>query len=623
MSSDIDFGAIMPDVAKALWGEPNAAKSRKGEWRWGRNGARSVDIEHGRWFDHETKEGGGVLDLLKREKGFANGEAIGWLRDQGIDVGEKPAKRKIVATYDYVDEDGKLIFQVCRYEPKDFRQRRPDPDRPGDWIWSIKGIKPVPFRLPELLKAVALKKPIFIVEGEKDVLTLDEHGLIATCNAGGAGKWSAGFAEYFAQADVVIIPDNDKPGKEHAEDIARSLIGKAARIRVLALPGLADKEDITDWLRKNGGTIEAFDELVATAPEWKPAEEKHASGLIPLTIKEWLARDLPEADNLLGEVFATHIRILAPGPTGVGKTLFYMSIALALSEGRDFLHWRSHRPARVLNVEGEISQRLLKRRLGDAVRRAGGCQPDGFHLLSLQDLDDPQPLNTPEGQAQIEHFIDARMGGECDFIFFDSCMALLDGVLKDEEPWLLTLPWARKLTKLNIGQCWLHHTGHDENRSYGTKIREWQMDSVMFLEKVKAIPPDLVFKLRFDKARERSPENMADFDQVSIHLRDDQWTVNRLTGTAAAEQGRKKDNASPKAREFLKALIKTLASDAGIRRGDRRVVHQDPWKAECIRLKIIDPAKTKKQQDALFYKYRRELVIGNLIACEGEYAWPI
>src|SRR5581483_4798201 len=107
--------------------------------------------------------------------------------------------------------------------------------------------KIVPYRAPELIEAIAAEYPIFIVEGEQKVDALAKWNVRATCNAQGAGKWTAEHAEYLRDADAVIIPDNDSAGRKHAEHIARSLIGIAARVRVLELPGLKVKGDIIDW----------------------------------------------------------------------------------------------------------------------------------------------------------------------------------------------------------------------------------------------------------------------------------------------------------------------------------------------------------------------------------------
>src|SRR3712207_6247667 len=105
-----DIARHMGAVARHLWGDPNPRLSRGKELRWGNQGSRSVDLEEGVWYDHEADDGGGVLDLIKRETGAANGAAFDWLRSElGIEIGEPPSKREIVATYSYCDEDGGLL----------------------------------------------------------------------------------------------------------------------------------------------------------------------------------------------------------------------------------------------------------------------------------------------------------------------------------------------------------------------------------------------------------------------------------------------------------------------------------------------------------------------------------
>ncbi len=92
----------------------------------------------------------------------------------------------IVATYDYTDEAGKLIFQVCRFDPKTFRQRQPNGS--GKWLWKVSGLRVVPYRLPGVIAAIAAKRIVWIAEGEKDCDALAKLGLTASCNAGGASE---------------------------------------------------------------------------------------------------------------------------------------------------------------------------------------------------------------------------------------------------------------------------------------------------------------------------------------------------------------------------------------------------------------------------------------------------
>jgi 5S rRNA maturation endonuclease (ribonuclease M5) len=162
-------------------------------------------------------------------------------------------KPKIVATYDYADEKGKLLFQVVRFEPKDFRQRAPEKNAPDGWTWKTAGIRRVLFHLPQLisnLKADA-QTPVFICEGEKDVLALERENCLATCNAGGAGKWLADYNVALLPAKrIIIIADKDEPGRKHARTVAAALAGDGRTVTVIEVPGDGNK-DAADFLKNN------------------------------------------------------------------------------------------------------------------------------------------------------------------------------------------------------------------------------------------------------------------------------------------------------------------------------------------------------------------------------------
>ncbi len=222
-----DFSRHMAAVATRLLGDPNKALSSPKEWRYGTHGSLSVNLERGTWYDHEQGKGGGVIDLICRETGRPNGVAIEWLRAEGFDI-EEPRQhtgRRIVVTYPYRDEHGNLLFEVCRFEPKDFRQRAPD--GAGGWRWSLKGVRRVLYRLPELV-AAAPDVTVFLTEGEKDADRLASLGLIATTCPGGANKWRSEYTETLSGRKVVILPDNDPAGAEHAETAKARLTGTAS-----------------------------------------------------------------------------------------------------------------------------------------------------------------------------------------------------------------------------------------------------------------------------------------------------------------------------------------------------------------------------------------------------------
>ena len=268
-----DLTRYAEPVLLALRGEPNPHLSTPGkELRYGSRGSLAVDLEKATVYDHEAAEGWGLLDFIRLETGEHN--PLAWMEAQGI---KEPAndhqappkvRRQLVATYDYRDAAGELVYQVVRYEPKDFRQRRPDPGQPSGWSWSIKGVTPLPYRLPELVAKP--DAPVFVVEGEKDADNLAALGFLATCNSGGAKKWPDSLGDYFRGRRVVILPDNDQAGHDHANAIAAKLHrAGAAGVKVLELPNLPPKGDVSDWLAA-GGTREALRELAAAAPVWEP-----------------------------------------------------------------------------------------------------------------------------------------------------------------------------------------------------------------------------------------------------------------------------------------------------------------------------------------------------------------
>jgi DNA primase len=189
--------------------------------------------------------------LLHCHAGCGQREVIEALKARGL-WQERPVKprRKITTTYDYTDEAGDLLYQVVRTEPKGFFQRRPDGE--GGWI-NKKSKRQVLFHLREVIEAPI----VFVVEGEKDAETLRSQGFVATTNAGGAeAPWLPGFTHALAGREVIVIPDNDKPGRDRAARIARALVGRVMRLVILELEGA---KDVTEWFDKGHGELELIE----------------------------------------------------------------------------------------------------------------------------------------------------------------------------------------------------------------------------------------------------------------------------------------------------------------------------------------------------------------------------
>ena len=220
-----------------------------------------------------------------------------------------PEPSKIVATYAYVDEDGRVLFEVVRFSPKGFRQRRPDGR--GGWIWKLGDTRRVLYRLPDVLDAVGTGRRVYIVEGEKDADALARAGVVATTNPGGAGKWRKEYAEMLRGVDVVVVADRDEPGRTHAGQVAATLTGVAAAVRIVE-PVVG--KDVSDHLAA-GRTV---DELCAIDDE----SERDGAGVTsrPFTpVALDLTRPL-EAPRLLHRfVYAGRLTVLQGEPAS-GKT---------------------------------------------------------------------------------------------------------------------------------------------------------------------------------------------------------------------------------------------------------------------------------------------------------------
>lgn len=322
-----------------------------------------------------------------------------------IDEDLQPRRRAppgpIVAEYDYLDESGALQFQVTRHDPKDFRQRRPDGR--GGWIAGTKDLAMLPYRLPELQEALAEHKPVFIVEGEKDVDNAwGKLGIAATCNPRGAGKWEAcGIDGYFDGANVIIIADNDPPsinkktgdplkhadgrlryaGYDHAYDVGRHLDEHATSVRLLDLKeywkDCPEKGDLSDWIAA-GGTAEKLWEIAAKAPAWSPELRTRIITQLPLPIPFNTPFDPPLDGGKIpprpwivpGLLHRGHVSLMV-APPGSGKSLLTLQLGMLCAAGATgdpwptpvWSGWRPRGRHRVLIINSEEDNDEMKRRL--------------------------------------------------------------------------------------------------------------------------------------------------------------------------------------------------------------------------------------------------------------------
>jgi RecA-family ATPase len=316
----------------------------------------------------------------------------------------------VVTRYDYRDENGVLLYQVQRHQPKSFSQRKPNSN--GGWVYQLGDVRRVPYRLPELLKQP--DATIFLCEGEKDADRVVDLDHCATTVAG--GKWTADCVQALAGRDVLILEDNDEAGRKKALAAAQALHGTAATIRIIQLPNLPNKGDVSDWLDADRRNAERLVDVCFDAPLWTPAAEvstiDEAStaktpemlvasqaprakdddpSLPPLCFLElatWQHAPVPERAWVVRDRIPLGNVALLSGEGAVGKTILSLHLAVATVLGRDWACAMPELgPALVVACEDDADE--LHRRLDAIVRHYGVTFADlgDLHVASLAGRD--------------------------------------------------------------------------------------------------------------------------------------------------------------------------------------------------------------------------------------------
>jgi len=407
----------------------------------------------------------------------------------------KEVRKQIVATYDYCDEEGKLQYQTVRLSPKGFYQRRPDGH--SGWINDLKGIKSLPYHLPEVIKAIAEKQPIYIVEGEKDADRLISLGLSATCNHGGAGKWSDSHSSYLKGAsEVVILPDNDETGHSHAEAAASSLFDAGVQsIKIVNLPDLPVKGDVSDWLDA-GNTIDDLHQVVDTAPLWtpeplQPPAQKwrllSASEVLTLPPVEWLIE---------GELPTGGLTVLY-GASGSGKSFLALDYALQVAQQDE-----------VVYIAGEGLSGYPDRLL--AWRNHHKQKIDRYHLV-----DDAIPMLD---EAAVREFCSAVVPLSPKLIVIDTLARCMLGgdenSAKDMGLFIHACNTIQRLTGAAV--LVVHHTGKSRNSERGSSALRGGADSMIELSN-----DDGLISVNCTKSKDSEPFKTRYLRLVKVTTRDE------------------------------------------------------------------------------------------------------
>ncbi len=370
---------------------------------------------------------------------------------QRQDDGDWTPAGPAIAIYDYRDENGNLLYQVLRTASKDFRQRVPDPAGKHGWTWRLGDVRRVPYRLPQVIAAVAESREVWIAEGEKDVHTLEGQGIVATCNSGGAGKWRPEFAEFFHEAIVTIVADRDEPGRAHARQVRDILAPIAACVRIVEVTA---GKDVTDHVG-SGRSLTEVEETFTT-------EHEERVELAP-DLWEFLAMEDDPYDWIVPGLIERGDRLILTGFEGLGKSMLTRQMAVMIAAGLNPFHPAATdtTPRRVLFIDCENSVRQARRKfrpLGDASIHYGHRVPDG----ALRLIHRPEGIDLTRGE-DAEWLMERVRAHKPDVLFIGPFYRLHRADIKDE-------PSARKVAAIldaarTAADCALiseAHSGHGD-----------------------------------------------------------------------------------------------------------------------------------------------------------------
>lgn len=381
-------------------------------------------------------------------------------RQPGRDGDEE---RRIVATYQYQDPSGTPLYQVVRYAPKGFSRKY------AEGVGKVSTL----YRLPELSAAPA-GRAVFVVEGEKDADSLASLGLIVT-TSGGATSWRPEFADYLAGRRVVIIPDNDAPGRAYASAVATSLRGKAVSVRTVHLP-VAPGGDVSDWLAAGHTKQELFD-AVAAAREYPPRRWK------PLDLSE---AKLPPVEGFLnGAIFCRQSLGMIAGRRGVGKTALLMKLTHSIALGSQFGPYPT-RNGKVLFMSQEMTDSEIQDRLNRMFTRGERLAINDTVTIICRDR------FTIDSDKGVEYLASIVEQVRPDIVFVDALFDVKGAARENDNDEMGAA--ARRIIEMvcipfNCCVIVTHHTGRQKedggSNPRGASAFEDAAADIMFLERKK------------------------------------------------------------------------------------------------------------------------------------------
>lgn len=418
-----------------------------------KNPSLSINLEKAVWHCHSCNQSGGILDFEKAM--FAKNTEDAWAEIYRV-CGMEPPKQnqRLVATYDYVDEAGKTLFQKLRFEPKHFIQRQPDGK--GGWWNNTHGVRKVLYRLPDVIVA----RTLWVVEGEKDADNLREalqaagvkECAVTTC-CDGAGTWIPQYSVVFASKLTVVLGDNDAKGKAHTQTVAASIKPYAAKLKVVELPGLPEKGDVSDWLAQ-GHTVTELMALVKAAPLWEAETSDH---VLLEEMRDFLDRAPAEIDWLVEGLIPVRTRGLMVADGKVGKSPLALDLALALASGSSWLGHAAPQRRRVAVISREDAPQETARRLRLLAEGSAARGEYNWGQIWMNTMDQ-SPEYRLDNLEQVDALIKELQMEQFDLAIFDVLRELHGGDENDNTVMAGVLAALKRVqVEARCGILLLHH----------------------------------------------------------------------------------------------------------------------------------------------------------------------
>jgi hypothetical protein len=445
-----------------------------GELRFGNKGSLSVNTHDQTWWDFENGDGGGVLDFIVH-----NGEASDrssarqWCKERGL-IADEPSPIKPVREHIYRDPDGNPVSKAVKYSTGKWTQKRFEN---GGWLYGTKGVRRYPYGADRLTREDA-SKLLFIFEGEKDCERAWQHGLSATTNVGGAGKWRSHLNDHITGRTVCIVPDNDAAGANHATKVAASLERSQIDNFILDYAaGLPEKADFSDWMDANGNDAKRFLAMAEAAKEL-PREPVKPIKKILTMIGDI---EIKEPEYLIDETIETKTLAALVGPSGSGKTFVAIDLAMSVATGTPY-HGNEVQKGLVIMSAGE-GHSGIPRRVDAWLAHYGKDTSTAALALTSRAVD----LFDEAYQAAFCSEIDAiaKLQGAPKLIIIDTVARHMGGLDENASRDMGALIATADKLKDDYGCVVLlvHHTGHaNPDRARGSTAFKGALDTEILVK---------------------------------------------------------------------------------------------------------------------------------------------